>query len=364
MQQQSPFSPNDFPMVHPLTFKQNPLIRKLASEENWTLSDIQKRPINARAYLVSGMIYNAKFDGENPLVTLDELDNDPNLQAVNRAYRLKARENRVIAVDIEPEAPEMMKLQALNMPAHYTELSTNGGVHLLIQVPEDIITDENRYMFDDLAVMKEPVPKDPVTDKQERGAYFEVIFNDHFITFTKRMLTTKPCVDYNQDPQAKSQLKAFIDNITLLDRKRKEERELAKKFRIQMIEGMVDDEKRAHIERFINMKPFEQVRRQASEKDVSDFGGDDSRYEMSVAGSIAFHVIRIHKLAKDTLSFQDMANALTEQDLVYSIYLILKDVIPYRDKHDEDREGLSWLLFTAKKAYEYIKAQNAKRRKN
>lgn len=357
-----------FPIVHPIIFKQNPLIQHLADEPNWTMSDIKKRPVNARVYLDTGMVYNARFDGENPLVTLHELDADDNLQAVNRAYRLKARENRVIAVDVEPEAPDFMKQEALYFPAHYTELSTNGGIHLLIKVPEDLINDENRYMFDELSVVKESVPKDPITNKQKRQAYYEVIFNDHFITFTKRMVTQKPCVNYDQNPQAKQQLAVFLHSLVEMDRKRKEERLLAKKQRVKLEENAMDDEKRQLIEQFINMKPFDRAREQANEKSVSDFGNDHSRYEMSVANGLAFQVIRIHKLAKDTISFQQMADALTEQDLVYAIYLLLKEAVPYRDKHNEDRRDehgnvLPWLLYTAKRAYEYAKAQNAKRTK-
>ncbi|WP_078598648.1 hypothetical protein [Evansella clarkii] len=352
-----------YPMVHPFTFMQNPLIKHLSEDPYWTVSDDNKRPVNARLLLDTGNVYNAKFDGEWPLTTLQELDADQNLQAVNRAYRLRARENRVIAIDVEPSAPESMKQEVLEFPAHFTELSKNGGVHLLILVPEDLIHSENRYMFEELSVFKEPVPKPENPDEKPRGAHFEVLFNDHFVTFTKRMLTQKPCVDYNQDPEAKKKLADFLDNIVRMDTQRKKERELAKQYRIGMMKNIIDEEKEKVIESFISIKPFEKTKEQAESKTVSDFGGDASRYEMSVANGIAFHTIRIHKLAKDTMSFKDMAKSLTEQDLAYAIYLILKEVVPHREKHDETRDGLPWLLYTSKRAYEYVKAQNAKRQK-
>lgn len=354
---------SQFPMVHPLTFMQNPLITHLSSDPYWTVSDDNKRPVNARILLDTESVYNVKFDGEWPLVTLNELDANQNLQAVNRAYRLRARENRVIAIDVEPGAPDSMKQEVLHFPAHYTELSKNGGVHLLILVPEDLITPENRYMFDDLSVFKEPVPKPKSSDEKPRDAYFEVLFNDHFVTFTKRMLTQKPCIDYTQNPDAKATLAGFLDTIVQMDKQRKKERELAKQYRIGMMKNLIDEEKEKMIESFIAIKPFEKAREQAEGKTVSDFGDDYSRYEMSVANTLAFHTIRAHRLAKDTVSFRDMANAFTEQDLAYAIYLLLKETVPYRDKHDEDRDGLPWLLFTSKRAYEYVKAQNAKRKK-
>lgn len=353
---------DQFPMVHPLTFIQNPLIAHLSNDQYWTVSDDDKRPVNARILLDTGAVYNATFDKGSPLVTLNELDADQNLQCVNRAYRLQARQNRVIAVDIEPSAPEDMKERALTFPAHYTELSKNGGVHLLILVPEDLITEDNRYMFDELSVFKEPVPKDK-DGKETRSAHFEVLFNDHFVTFTKRMLVEKPFIDYNQDERAKRQLSKFLYDILRMDEKKKEERELAKLYRIGMMESIVSEEKQKEIENFISLKPFENAKEQALNKDVSDFGGDGSRYEMSVANGLAFHAIRIYNLAKDTISFKKNAESLTEKDLAYAIYLLLSETVPYRDKHDEVRDGLPWLLFTSKRAYEYVQAQNAKRKK-
>lgn len=351
-------SNQQFPMVHPLTFSQNPIINHLADDPYWTVSDDNKRPVNAKILLEDGDVVNARFDSESPMVTLNQLDADPNLQAVNRAYRLRARENRIIAIDMEPEAPESMKQEVLQFPAHYTELSKNGGVHLLILVPEDLITDENRYMFDELSVFKEPIP-----DGEKRGAFFEVLFNDHFVTFTKKMHTQKTCINYDQDVTAKQQLAGFLQNITELDKQKKKEREIAKQYRIGLIHESIDTEKQKDIDLLLGLKPFDKAREQASNKDVSDFGGDFSRYEMSVANGLAFHTLRVHKLAKDTLSFKEMAQSLTEQDIAYAIYLLLKEAVPHREKHDEDRDGLPWLLFTAKKAYEFVKAQNANRKK-
>lgn len=347
----------DYPMVHPITFRQNPLVAHLASDPHWTVSDDEKRPVNARILLESGAVVNAKPE-EDPMVTLDKLDADENLNAVNRAYRLRARENRVMMIDVEPDAPESMKQHVLGFPGHYTELSKNGGVHVMVLVPEDCINDDNRYMFDDLSVFKEPVPKGV-----ERGAHYEVLFNDHYVTFTKKMLTEKPCVNYNEDANAKAALVKFLANIVELDKQKKEEREVAKQFRIQLMDEFLEDEKEELVEKFLTLKAFDKARLQADEKTLTDFGGDASRYEMSVANGLAYHVIQTHGLIKDTISFKDMAEKLSVQDLVYATYLMLKDAVPYREKHDEDRDSLPWLLFTSKRAYEYVKAQKANKSK-
>lgn len=352
----------DFQMVHPDTFRANPLIDFLASDPWWTMSDNDKRPIHARDFLDTGHVHNVRFDGDHPLVTLHALDADKNLDAVNRAYRLRARENRVMMIDVEPSAPDVMKEQVLAFPAHYTELSKNGGVHLLIRVPDDLITDANRYLFDDLSVFKEPVPKNH-EGKQTRQAHYEVILNDHFITFTKKMDTEKPVADFLHDDDAREKLRAFLDDIVALDAERKHERERAKAYRVQLLEDSLDDERQADVKAFIQLRAFEVAREQAGEKAPDDYGGDNSRYEMGVANSLASQVIKTHRLSLDTQSFRELAERLGEQELIYATYILLEEIVPYRDKHDEERDGLPWLLYTAKRAYEYMKAQNAKRNK-
>lgn len=351
-----------YPMVHPSTFISNPLIAKIADDKYWTVSDDEKRPINAVALLHDHTVKNVRFDEGWPLVSLKELDSDKMLEAVNRAYRLRARDNRVIVVDVEPVAPNAMKADVMNFPAHFTELSRNGGVHLLIEVPEDLITDTNRYMFEELSVFKEPVPKVPKGEK-ERPAHYEVLFNDHFITFTKRMATQKPCVDYATNPEAKEQLRAFLKQIEDLDLQRKKDREITKKYRIQMLDEQFTEEKKANINKFIGMSAFNATKQDLMHKTADDFGGDQSRYEMSVATTFAHSVLKYHKMAKDTLTLRTLAMSLRDQDLAYATYLLLKDAVPYREKHDEEREDLPWLVYTSKNAYEFAKGQRANRQK-
>lgn len=348
----------DFPMVHPNVFSSNPLIQKIAGEKNWTVSDINKKPIHAELFLSTGELKGAFFSDGNPLVELSRLDADPNLQAVNRAYRLHARDNRVIAIDVEPSAPDAMKEQLLEFPAHYTELSMRGGVHLLIEIPDDWIPQEAMYLFEGVSVFKEPVPKG-----ENREAHYEVIFNDHYITFTKKMDTLKPPADLYRDLEARHRIENFLRNIALLDEDKKAQREAAKQHRIQLQQALLEPETKKKIDEFLALSALDVAREEACAKTIEDYGGDSSRYEMAVASTLAFHTKKTHTMAKDTQSFRSLALSMKDQDLVHAIYIMMQDIVPYRDKHDEDREGLPWLLYTAKKAYEYVKSQKNQKKK-
>lgn len=351
-------SVKDIQMCHPTTFGANYLVQHLSTEPFWTVSDDNKRPVDAKQLLETGVVENASLDGESPLVPLTALDADSRLMAVNRAYRLHAKDNRVIAIDVEPEAPQSMKEMVLNFPAHYTELSRNGGVHLFIKVPDDLVTDDNRYMFDELSVFKEPIPKG-----ENRPAHFEVMFNDHYITFTKRMLTDKPCVDYNKNPAAKGQLERFLTTLFKMDKQRRIDREIAKQYKVELFDKSITPEKQDLIEQFLELQALDDAKQKAGEKQPADYGNDMSRYESAVSASLAGSAIRIHNMAKRTISFADMADALKDTDLIYAVYLMIKDILPYRDKHEEFRDDLPWLMYVAKGAYEYTKAQDAQRKK-
>ena len=343
----------NLPMQHPITFRSNHLIQHIANERKWTMSSDNKMPIDAAIFLQTKEIEPASLkDGNQPLVTLPDLDRDPNLDAVNRAYRLHARDNRVIMVDVEPHATDALKNGSLNMPAHYTELSKNGGVHLLILVPEDLINDDNRYMFDELSVLKQAV--DP--DNPKEPAY-EVLFNDHYITFTKRMLVDKPCINYNQDLNAKAQLKAFLDNLVRMDRDRREKRIAAKKELTDILDDMFDHAIDQRIKKFISAKPFDVARDKVSEKTPEDYGNDMSSYESGVASALAGHVINIQEKMLKTLSYKELAESLKEEHLIRAVYFLLKDTIPHRDKHDEFRDDIPWLMYVARNSMAYIRSR-------
>src|SRR5699024_2046810 len=124
-----------------------------------------------------------------------------------------------------------------------------------------------RYMFEDLSVFKEPVP-----DGEDRPAHYEVLFNDHYITFTKRAATQKPTVDFNTNQEAKNKLVQFLQNIVHLDKERREKRELAKSHQIDVYLDSITDEKKVQIDEFIHMQYLNPVKQRATERDSSTYG--------------------------------------------------------------------------------------------
>lgn len=350
-----PFTADAVPQVHEDFFMNHAIIQKIAHEEHWTVSDNEKQPVHAKDLLAENVIKPAHWRDGNPLVALTDIDRNPDFAFVNRAYRLHARDNRVIAIDVEPHAAIEMKQMVWDFPGHLRELSRNGGIHLLIEVPEDCIDDANRYLFNDLSVFKEPVP--PGINHKST---YEVLFNDHYITFTKKLGFHLEATDFEQDPAAKAKLKSFLDNLVRLDAERREQRELMKQHRAELEEAKMTPEVKAALEMLLGLPPIEIARETVSAKTLEDYGGDASRYESSVASSYAHHIMKTHRMALQTISYKDQAKRLGENELIRGVYELLVDTVEYRPKHDEEREGYPWLLYVARNGYTFVKSQKAR----
>lgn len=351
-----PFQKDAIHVHHEDIFRQNPLIDKLKDEEAWTVSSNDKRPLHAPTLIRTMELENAHWNNGSPLVALTALDAVPELGFVNRAYQLRARENRVIAIDVEPHASVEMKHEVWNFPGHMRELSRNGGIHLLIEVPEECIDDASRYLFESMSVFKEPVPKG-----EKRKSAYEVLFNDHYITFTKRMGFHMAPTDFANEPEAKLRLKGFIDSLVALDAERRVQRELMKQHKAELDAKAVTPEMRELFDAFLALPPMLDARERAQEKTIDDAGGDASKFETIVANGIAYHALRARRMALETIMFRHIGEQMGDNEIIRVMYLLLQDIIPYRPKHDEEREGNPWLLFVAHNSFTFVKSQRSRR---
>lgn len=346
-------------------FSNNLLIQELSNDKSWTVSDIEKRPIDAKYLLSNGIVRNAVLNSEiNPLVTLHELNNNSNLTNVNRTYRLSALENRTFMIDIEPKTDDETLKQWAKFPAQYTEVSTNGGLHLLIQVPESLINEDNEYIFNTLTVIKEG-------DHNE----VEYLFNRHYITFTKRIPLEKQSSMFAEGSQEYKQLEQLLQHLVDLDSKNKEIRQKANTLatdltelninldivKPQLPENATSDSLLYNIT-LANASFIEHLPKQ--EDCLNDKGTEDmSLYEYRIASKITRQLIKgigqIISYGPKTAKLYNKTNHIlefTENDIIYLTYCYIKEILPYRDKHDQYREAMPWLLYVAKNAYLRTKA--------
>ena len=295
-------------------FYSHPVIRQLAPNERWTISNDKKVPLDMYEYMVTkdtddvhiwGLAYNR---GHNPCVNLDTVIREiPN--AVNNTYFLNYQVDNLVVMDIEPTCPEILKKEFLKLPYMYAETSMSGhGYHLVFPVPP--------------CIANYPIAQKKLALKEEHG-YYEVLLN-HMITFTRNMLperTTPP----------EMSIDVFNNIFELLasnavESKTAAEIEIDMDFDVSTIFGY------DHI--------MDTVSGFSYTKTPTDFNNDMSRYEYGFIASYYNHIKRII-FADETCKTHDY----TDNELVWLTYTAIKDKLAWREKHDTVRNGMPWLLY-------------------
>src|SRR5699024_12305751 len=111
------------------------------------------------------------------------------------------------------------------------------------------------------------------------------------------------------------------------------------------------------IEKLIESKSFVNFMERQSEKTPMDFNNDLSRYEGSVATACSGHVYRFASSLDNTQVLKHTFADMTENDWIYTAYLMTKHIVPEREKHTEIRDGLPWLLYNAQSGWTFIRAK-------
>lgn len=336
-----------YPMQSKQLFKQHPIIQRISENKRWTVSNDNKLPLNTHD-LMSGFIRLANvYDEVNPLTTLNALDDNENLDAVNRTYHLNASQNRILMVDAEPDAPDDVLQRVLAFPAEYTEISRNGGVHLLIQVPEHLITEENRYLFD-LTVIK------------DKDLNVEYLFNNHFCTFTKKITTDKPISDIN-DPSYQQAITKLLNGIVAIDAKTKALREALLAQREVLVN--TDDINTKLVSRITTLDGVQSLKRRLAQKSLADYNNDNSRYESAIASSYAFKIIETMNNINKSKKLKPLFDGFDESHIIHTVYVLLKESIDYREKHSTTRQGLPWLLMVSRDSVAFARVSNENKKK-
>ena len=322
-------------VANPYAFNNNPLIQKLAKEPNWTISDTQKKPLDSRSYLTTGQFTLAKpTEDWRPTVTLDELNADPKLRNTNRTYHLNASKNHVICVDIENTISNDMKMKLLQLPFQYLEYSTHMGFHGLLYIDDKYIVPGLSSLF-------------TRTGLKMPDRTWEIICNKHYCTFTQNVIEP-----VKQSPERNDALmKDFIQFLlkTLID----EAYEQRQRLEASSFEGSFP-KKLIPATKLFPDSDFEYIRKLSPETFADAQGRvDESRYEFNIClfirKQLANRIIFGFEDPFYKMSLPDDEEELSSKDLTYLTYYFAQKIIPHRDKHDTQRDGVPYLLYVCTK---------------
>ncbi len=293
----------DFP-----EFYENEFIKSISGNACWSVSDNNKVPINMRALIDEQKIYGARFDdNQNPCTTLDEIiTNIPNVS--NHAYYLDSIVSDFVVLDVEPKCPDAIKQELLNLPYIYGEISMSGhGYHLVFPLPESI--------KDYPAAQTKPALKDD-------NGYYEILLN-HWVTFTRKMI---PLSNGTNDfttifNNLASQAKAVTRNDISFDDEKPDD--------IPYMDELVSILMKQHYNKTLSDFP----------REGTQTGYDNSTYEYAHIGFISYKLSQLLNVSK----YKE--HEYTDTEKAWIIYSVASDVIPHRAKHDEERNGLPWLMY-------------------
>ena len=278
---------------------------------------------------------------EGNLNTLNEL-NSPELATFKRAYRMNALDNLIVVLDIEPDSTPDVIEKFSTIPAHFAEWSTNNGLHLFYKLDVSRLTPEMRTLLS-LTVKK--------IDTRTQNSYckFELILNDHWITFTGKtnvqqivpLDTPVPDAIYN-----------IIDSIA--------KEAVAQQLQVEAIAidaNTISAESERVAEWLLNSSKMSEIMMLTPDQ----FDNDLSKYEFNciirIAGYLRYSMDHITPMQAFRLNGINLAQ-LTDQDAVKAIYEAAKEILPYRDKHASHRDKMPWLLYTSLRAYEHVAARS------
>ena len=300
-------------------FYTHPFIQQIGTFPKWTVSDKNKRPIDAAALKASGIIRGAAKPYEKRTMSLDELTAFlPN--AANHAFYLDCLEDGFMVLDIEPKCPPKLKQKLLSLPYIYGERSLSGqGYHLIFPMPKN---------FDQF-----PEAENKVVLKEQHG-WYEILMN-HWVTFTRNVipLCSHPRFDFET-------LYAFLARKAAATVSGTVQIEEVSIESISLGTRLVDE--------MLHRPPF-------YKKKLSDFENDHSRYEF---GLISFLVFKLNSLTSK-VPYCLNTKPYTDSDKSAILYKVVTDpsVLPHREKHDTLRNGTPYLLYIISRALAVSKEQ-------
>lgn len=334
-------------------FLDNPAIADLGKHQLWTFSNASKMPVDIRALMaLNAGLPCPRCDGSNcpvahgaqvnaaatQLLTLPELCATL-ATTPNYTTHLDSRLTGMAVIDIEPDCPPEVTNQILHLatgntatptpPVVYSELSSSGkGYHLVVPLPRNLNTiagAANRIKI------------------QHPKRWFEVLLY-HWITFSGTPIPPQRLAEASADPAGDgltweglfAQLCSEVPSRSAVQNGFIDQ-ELA----LSLVDDELDDNE-ATIATLVINEHSQQYSRTLS----ADFNNDLSRWEFSVIGDI------VRRTDRALVNFAN-ANALTGNptveitiDRVIAIaHAAVVSVIPSRDKHYGQRNGLPYLLY-------------------
>lgn len=325
----------------------NDFIKYIEKESAWGVSDDQKRPLYVGRYLETknpSDIDVAYMEYLDKLPNLIQINANPSFNETNRAYRLHAADNLVVSFDIEPKSDPSYLAHFASLPAHYAEYSRNNGVHLYYKLSHTRLSEKAIDMVTTKTVYKYSNLKEVAENPTIKPLEYELLMNNHWVTFTnKPIINENITIQVDVPDSIYDQINRIAESLSTISTEyidlEIEETELSEK-----LKELIKENKK-----YLN---------ELKELTKLDFNDDESLYEYNIIFRLAGVLERRLNRPQvyDAMYLETAIEDIDISDKIAAVASLAKDILEFRDKHNTVRENQPWLVYNARKAYEWILA--------
>ena len=302
----------------------------------WCVSH-DKRPLDVYA-LKKGVEWGASFNRSHSAYgTFEEVKKISESTGYPMTLFVDSEEQHIMMIDIEKTCPQEIRqalLKALQPFTKHLEWSlSNKGFHLLVDIDQCVALKTQKY-------------------KQ----WFEILSNHH-CTFTMNEVNFDDA--YNADVDTNEFITDDDKDIELLDALKNLNTSLDLYHHIASSKPTVMLSESEDLNAFKKAAAtfdgrhadlFNQLCNVNYKKTLDDHFGDYSRYEFGYASTLHYHLQRFKDQMIDEYG-HTYELSMTQEQCIMIVYMVLKQMLPPRDKHNEFRNGLPWLLYTSQNVY-------------
>lgn len=313
----------------------------LQNERSWGVSSNKKVPLFMSDFLItndpSDIRPVTRNDMDN-LPTLIQLDANESLTNTNRAYHMHAKDNLIVAFDIEVRSDPQYIQNFLQEPAPYKEWSKHKGIHMFYKLDRKYLTTQALQV---LGVRAEYKFKGEYKGK---SLEYELMMNNHWLTVTRDVINQN--IKDETPKWVYDLINSTSESYLYAENKQIDLGQGASKLAHLIADNLFDDDT-------VN---------ECLDLSVSDFENDDSTYEYNIAlkllGALKYRVAHFNFV--DSMNFKDYI--IHDKDLIWATALKERDIIPERSKHNTYRDGVPFLVYEIKRANDWLSMNDEQRR--
>lgn len=316
------------------------LLAELLADPYWAGSSKDKVPLYLGDYLENGgPLYPVSKQEFNKLNTANEIKQNDALKDALLCYRMHAKDNYVIVFDVESsftDPPKTAKKYArwfYEQKAHYKEWSQHLGLHLFYKIKFDRLSNSAKKMLLTRTEIK-------VTHED---LDYEIIMNNHFITFTFNKIDEMPLNEDAPDWVYQALEDGAKDIKAITPAAVTKPTEVAN--RLYNLYLQEDTEYLTKL-------------RTLTVSDMNTKDESKSSYEYGIAIRLAGYLNRKLSAAEgiDGVVLGQNPKDVTLSDKAWAVAKKLEEIAEKRPKWDEFRDGLPWTTYVARSALEYLES--------